>query len=101
MLHDDVKRPVRELAHEKHVHHVWMGDARDDLRLAVKAGHERLVRREIAMQDLHGNVAVDPSLKSSVDAAHRPDAHELEDLDVAENLAPEIRVDGRDVPSSR
>ncbi len=95
ILHDDVHRSVRELAHQKHVHNVGMGKARGDLRLAVKTGNQRLVRGELPVKDLHCDVAVNPLLKSPVNATHRPDADELANLDVAENLPPDIRIAGR------
>ncbi len=92
VLHHDVHRPVGELADEEHVDHVGVREARGHLGLAIEAGNEGLVRRELAVQHLDRHVAVDPALEGAVDAPHRADADELPELDVPEDLAPEVRV---------
>jgi hypothetical protein len=92
VLHDDVERAVGQLADEKNVHHVGMREARGHLRLAVEARDDRRIRRELAVQDLHRDVPVDPFLESAVHAPHRANADELADLDVPQDLAAEVGV---------
>ena len=95
VLHHDVHRAVGELPDEEDVDDVRVRQARRDLRLAVEARDERLVGGELAVEDLHRDVAVDAPLEGAVDAPHRADADELPDLDVAEDLAADVGVVGR------
>ena len=92
VLHDDVHRAVGELPDEEHVNDVRVRQTRRDLGLAVKAGDERGVRGQLAMQNFHGHVAIDSALKSPVDATHRADADELTNLDVPVDLVAHIGV---------
>jgi hypothetical protein len=58
----------------------------------MKSGDEGFVRGELAMQDLHGEIAIDAALKRPIHAAHGTDAHELANLDVLEDLSSEVRI---------
>ena len=91
VLHHDVERAIGELAGEVHLHHVRMLKARRDLGLAMEARHQLLVRAELAMEDLHRDVAIDPLLERAVHAPHGPHTGELTHLDVPRDLAPDVR----------
>ena len=92
VLHDHVERAIGELPGEEHLDDVRVLEARRDLRLAREARHELRVGAELAVEDLHGDVAVDALLERAVDAAHRADADELPDLDVAGDLLAEVGI---------
>ena len=94
VLHHHVERAVGELSGEEHLDDVRMLEARSDLRLAREAGDELRVRGELAMEDLHRDVAIDAALEGAIDASHRADPDELPDLDVPGDLLPEVRVGG-------
>ena len=77
VLHHDVERAVGELPGEEDL---------DDVRDAAgarrpsprgEARHELRVAAELAVEDLHGDVAIDAALERAIDAAHRADADEL------------------------
>ena len=59
------------------LHDVRVRESRRDLRLPVEPRDELLVRGELAVEDLHGDVAVDPLLERAVDAPHRADARRV------------------------
>ena len=101
VLHDDVQRAVRQLTGEVHLDHVRMRQPRGDLGLAMEARHQLRVRAELAVQDLHRDVTIDPPLVRAVHPPHRTDAGELLQLDVPEHLAPEVRIVAAGVAPAR
>ncbi len=92
VLHHDVHRAVGQLADEKNVHDVRVRQTRCDLCLAVESRDNRWIGGEFAVQDLHGDVAVDPLLKRAVNAPHGADTDELPYLDMPEDFAAHVGV---------
>ncbi len=95
VFHDDVHGPVRQLTDEQHVDDVWVREAGSDLRFPVEPSHERCIGRQLAVENLHRDVAVDAPLKGAVDPPHGADADELSNLDVPEDLASYVRIRSR------
>jgi hypothetical protein len=63
-----------------------------DLRLAMEALDELRIAGHLAVEDLHGHVAIDAALVRAVDAAHRADARDRPELDVAADDCADVRV---------
>ena len=92
-LHDDVERPVVELAEHEHLHGVRVRELAHRPRLAPEAGHEVLPVRELGMEDLHAHHPVHLGLERLVDRAHAARADLLQDLELAvQDVASDERV---------
>jgi hypothetical protein len=71
-----------------------MTDARSHDGLTLEARDERGISEQRPMENLHGDVAVDAQLSSSVDARHCTLTHELFDAEVFVDDSPDERVTG-------
>lgn len=92
VLHDDVRGAVGKLPHEQDLHDVRVGETGRHLRLPPKSADESFVRRELTVQNLYGNVAIDAALESPINTTRCAQAHELPNLDVPEKLSPDVRI---------
>src|SRR5262249_49410565 len=92
VLHHHVERAVRELPREEHLDDVRVLEPRSDLGLTRETRNELRVRGELAMEDLHRDVAIDSLLERPIDAPHRADPDELANLDVPRDLLADVRV---------
>jgi hypothetical protein len=100
VLHHDVQLAAREaagrggrpLTRHQDLDHVRVGEAVGHARLAQEAGDERGVRAQLAVQDLHRDIALHALLEAAVDAAHGPDADELAQLDLVGDARVEVGV---------
>ncbi len=92
-LHDDVERPVLELAVPEDPHGVRVGQVHHGAGLATKARDEVLAIGELRMEDLHPHHALHLALQRLVHGAHPARADLLKDLVLAvQDVASDERI---------
>ena len=92
-LHRDVEQPVRLLAVVEDADQVRVIEARDGLRLAVEAGAEGGVGRDLAVHHFDRDGALERCLARAVDGSHRAGADEALDHELSADRPPDEAID--------